>query len=579
MKDDKTLHVAVIGAGIAGLGAAYQLKRAADAGHNITYTVYESDARIGGQLWTDRPTLPCGGTAIADGGSDSYLTSKTAPMARVAQHMGIADQLCGTDDSTKKTFIVRGGKLVPLPDGIMMFAPTKILPMATTKLYSWPAKFRMALDIIKPRKKRAEGEDEAIGSLVRRRLGQECLDRLAEPLVGGINGSDPDTMSTLGTYPMLLEMEQKYGSLILGFLAQRKKVEEMKKKAQGGAKAKQGQAPSGRQMPARPRTFFSSCKQGLDDYTNNMARAVGEENIHTSTPVTTLKRTADGSFELTIQEEANTGITRYSGIEYENADNSINVAQEEEVGVSPALRRATFETVVQDSGSRTQEIPPLHPLERTAHERKVQADAVIITAPAWTAGELLEETAPEAAAILSNIPHSSCATIITAWSEDDAPFEKSWHGILAPGIEKQPVTGISLISSKWAGRAPKGTVLMRGFVGGARDDHTHNLPDDELIELVRKSYVELLGMKECAKPIYAKVFRFPRAMPQYIVGHLDRMEVLNQHMEKQSKLSIGGAAYTGVGVPNCMESGERAALKIMQDFGISYSEENAQNVR
>jgi len=305
-KDNKAFHVAIIGAGIAGLGAAYQLKRAADAGHNISYTVYESDARVGGQLWTDRPTLPCGGTAIADGGSDSYLSSKTAPMARVARHMGIADQLCGTDDSKKQTFIVRDGKLVPLPDGIMMFAPTKILPMATTKLYSWPAKFRMAFDIVKPRKKRAKDEDEAIGSLIRRRLGNECLNRLAEPLVGGINGSNPDTMSTLGTYPMLLEMEEKYGSLILGFLAQRKKIEEMKKKFP----PKPGQ-------PAR--TFFSSCLQGLDDYTNHMAQAIGEENVHLSTPVTALRRLADGSYELDICKEANTGVVRYSGIRYDNA--------------------------------------------------------------------------------------------------------------------------------------------------------------------------------------------------------------------------------------------------------------------
>lgn len=533
----KPFHVAVIGAGIAGLGAAYQLKRAADAGHNITYTVYESDARIGGQLWTDRPTLPCGGVAIADGGSDSYLTSKTAPMARVARHMGISDQLCGTDDSSKQTFIVRGGKLVPLPDGIMMFAPTKILPMATTKLYSWPAKFRMALDIIMPRKKRRADEDEAIGSLVCRRLGKECLDRLAEPLVGGINGSDPETMSTLGVYPMLLEMEEKYGSLILGFLAQRKKVEEMKKK-----------------FPPKPgqlaRTFFSSCKQGLDDYTNHMARAVGEENVKTSTPVTSLVRVSDGGYELTINEEAGTGTIRYSGIQHDKAGNLIG-------DNADAVQEGIDDFLVQT----------------------VKADAVIITAPAWVAGELMEDIAPEVSEILTHIPHSSCATIITAWDEEDAPFRKDWHGILAPGIEKQPVTGISLISSKWAGRAPKDTVLMRGFVGGARDDHTHSLPDAELIELVRKSYIDLLGLKSDAQPTYAKVFRFPRAMPQYIVGHPDRMNTLNRHMSKQSGLAIGGAAYTGVGVPNCMESGEAAAHKVLSDAGIAYSDPKEENPR
>jgi len=540
---DKPFHVVILGAGIAGLGAAFQLKRAADAGHNITYDLYESDARIGGQLWTERPKLPCGGIAIADGGSDSYLSSKTAAMARVADYMGIADQLCGTDDSTKKTFIVKGGKLVPLPDGIMMFAPTKVLPMATTKLYSWPAKFRMALDIVMPKKKRSADEDEAVGSLVRRRLGNECLDRLAEPLVGGINGSDPDTMSTLGTYPMLLEMEQEHGSLILGFLAQRKKIEEMKRK-----------------FPPKPgqkaRTFFSSCKDGLDNYTNNMAKAIGEEYVHLSTPATALRRKSDGSYEVTVREEAGTGIIRYSGLPYDADGNKL----------SDDFRGQG----VQESSEECAHLT----LEQTAapQERTVKADAVIITTPAWVAGELMAELAPEASEILSNIPHSSCATIITAWNEEDAPFEKNWHGILAPGIEKQPVTGISLISSKWAGRSPDGTVLMRGFVGGARDDCTHNLPDDELVELVRKSYVELLGLKADAQPSYAKVFRFPRAMPQYIVGHPKRMDALNNYMTQQKGLAIGGAAYTGVGVPNCMESGEAAACKLMQEAGIAYTE-------
>ncbi|MCL2402716.1 MAG: protoporphyrinogen oxidase [Coriobacteriia bacterium] len=599
--NSKPFHVAIIGAGIAGLGAAYQLKRAADAGHNISYSVYESDARVGGQLWTDRPPLPCGGTAIADGGSDSYLSRKTASMSRVARYMGTEDELIGTDESKKQTFIVKGGKLVPLPDGIMMFAPTKILPMATTKLYSWPAKFRMALDIIMPRRKRAQGEDESIGSLVRRRLGNECYERLAEPLTGGINGSDPDTMSTLGTYPMLLEMEEKYGSLILGFLAQRKMVEEMKKK-----------------HPPRPgkpaSTFFSSSKKGLDDYTNSMAKAIGEENIYLSTPVSAIKRNADGKYELTISDEANTEIIRYSGIQHDEAGNQI--AEDTDVVRSggyeghPPRPRRTVDALSELPPAECVGVPPISSTTALTDEiaakemrgdsassaataclkddacccediaehllsplqRKVRADAVVITSPAWTAGELLEDLAPEAAEILSNIPHSSCATIITAWNKDDADFDKNWHGILAPGIERQAVTGISLMSSKWAGRAPDNSILLRGFVGGARDDSTHNLPDEELIELCRKTYVDLLGLKPDAKPTYAKVFRFPRAMPQYIVGHNDRMDVLNNYMSQQVGLSLGGAAYTGVGVPNCMESGEAAARKVMQEVGIDYAD-------
>ena len=213
------------------------------------------DDRLGGKIWTDIAEDPDGGRYIADGGSDSFLTDKTA-VHRVARLLGIFERECGTLDETKKTFIVKNGRLVEMPDGMMMFAPTKLMPLATSKLYSWPAKFRMALDMVIPRKVRwAEGEtaqqhDETLESLVVRRLGREALDRLAEPLAAGVNGDIASEMSVAARYPMLLDMEQKHGSLVRGFLAQRKKVEEMRKKYPPKPGAKR-------------RTMFSSFDDGL----------------------------------------------------------------------------------------------------------------------------------------------------------------------------------------------------------------------------------------------------------------------------------------------------------------------------
>ena len=150
-------HIIVIGGGIAGLGAAYKVRRAADAGHDVTFELVEKDHRLGGKLCTEVAEDPDGGVYIADGGSDSFLTDKPA-VHRVARLLGIFDEETGTNDVTKKTFIVRGGRLIEMPDGIMMFAPTKLVPMVTTKLSSWPAKFRMALDPVLPRKEKwAEG--------------------------------------------------------------------------------------------------------------------------------------------------------------------------------------------------------------------------------------------------------------------------------------------------------------------------------------------------------------------------------------------------------------------------------------
>ena len=198
-------------------------------------------------------------TFVVDGGSDSFLTDKPA-VHRVAKLLGIFDDETGTLDENKKTFIVKDGKLVEMPDGIMMFAPTKIMPMATTKLYSWPAKFRMALDLVIPEeegRRRASATTRSLESFVVRRMGRECLDRLAEPLVGGVNGSDPKEMSLAATYPMLLEMEQKHGSLVQGLPrpAQEGRGDEEEVPAQ--ARARSGARSSARFMrgtavPHRP---------------------------------------------------------------------------------------------------------------------------------------------------------------------------------------------------------------------------------------------------------------------------------------------------------------------------------------
>lgn len=495
------MHIIIVGGGIAGLGAAYKVRRAADAGNAVSFTLVEKDDRLGGKIHTDVAQDPEGGTYIADGGSDAFLTDKTA-VHRVARMLGVFDEETGTQDENKKTFIVKGGKLVEMPDGIMMFAPTKILPMATTSLYSWPAKFRMALDLVLPRTARwAEGDtaqqhDESLESFVVRRMGRECLDRLAEPLVGGINGSDPKDMSLAATYPMLLEMEQKFGSLILGFLDQKKRVAAMKKK-----------------YPPRPgakrRTFFSSFAGGLQFICEAMADAAGREHIRTGVGARAIER--DG---------ARWRVTLTSG-------------------------------------------------------EVLEGDAVVVATEAWAAAELAGTVDAQIAGLVGTIPCSSSATAILAFDEADCPFDKRWHGILSPMVEHRPVTGISLMSSKWPGRAPEGRVLLRGFLGGPRDQAVLDHTDEELIEIARQQFVELLGVRAEAKPRYAKLFRWTGGMPQYTLGHLDRVDEIERLEAGVSGFALAGNAYRGVGVPNALESGERAAGKVLADLGIAFVEDQA----
>ncbi|MDP2300614.1 MAG: protoporphyrinogen oxidase, partial [Actinomycetota bacterium] len=204
--------VIIIGGGAAGLGAAYKVRRAAAAGHDVDCVLVERNDRLGGKLATDIVTDPDGGEYVVDGGSDAFVSTKPA-VARIARMLGMSDAMVPAREENKKTLIVRGGRLVELPDGIMMFAPTKLVPLATTRLYSWSAKFRMALDLVLPRTVRwADGEtaqdhDETLEHFVVRRMGRESLDRLAEPLVGGVHASDPREMSLAATFPNFLDME------------------------------------------------------------------------------------------------------------------------------------------------------------------------------------------------------------------------------------------------------------------------------------------------------------------------------------------------------------------------------------
>jgi len=493
------MRVIIIGGGIAGLGAAYKLRRAADAGHDVAFTLVEKDERIGGKIWTDIAEDPDGGRYIADGGSDSFLTDKTA-VHRVAKLLGVFDEECGTLDETKKTFIVKHGRLVEMPDGMMMFAPTKLVPLATSRLYSWPAKFRMALDLVIPRKVRwAEGEtaqqhDETLESLVVRRLGRECLDRLAEPLAAGVNGDEASAMSVAARYPMLLDMEQQHGSLVKGFLAQRKKVEQMRKKYP----PKPGQ---------RRRTMFSSFNDGLQFICDRMADAAGCEHIRTGVGAKRVER-ADGGWRVTLT---------------------------------------------------TGEV--------------LEGDAVVVATEVWAAAAITAGIDDELTALLKTIPSSSCATALLAFDVADCPFDLRWHGILTPSVEKRPLTGVSLMSSKWPDRAPDGRVLIRGFLGGPRDQAVLNQSDEALLELARTQLVELIGITPDATPRYAKLFRWERGMPQYTLGHLDRVDAIEAREATVRGLALAGNAYRGVGVPNALESGERAVGKVLRDAGIELAED------
>jgi len=495
-------RIIIIGGGVAGLGAAYKIARAATEGHDVEFVLLEKDPRLGGKIQTEIVRDASEDRFVVDGGPDCFLTEKPA-CHRIAKLTGIFEDELPTDESRKGTWILSRGKLHRMPDGIFMFAPTKFLPFATTGLFSWPGKMRMAMDLFIPSKKIAPGEfnDETLESFVVRRMGRECLDRLAEPLVGGVHASDPKQMSLAATFPRLLEMEQNYGSLMKGFLAARRKVEEMRRKYP----PKPGQ---------KPRTFFTSFVHGMQELTDRMADAAGRNRMHTGMLVRSLQRTSEDGWRASLSDGSS-----------------------------------------------------------------VSGNAVIIATESWAAEPLIRPHDQTTAEALASIPTSSSATISIAFNENEVGFDLNAFGVLCPLVEGRALMAATYSSTKWSGRAPAGKVLLRGFVGGPHNQEIVKRSDEELVETVLAEFRSLLGLNPFAKPLFSRVFRWARGMPQYTLGHLKRIELIENRSVQIPGLALAGGCYRGVGVPNCIESGERAVSKIFGEWGITLTEDQAEEKR
>ena len=486
-------RVIIIGGGVAGLAAAMKVRRAADAGADVEFLLLERDSRLGGKIdgelvETDR------GTFVVDGGPDSFLNAKPA-VHRIAALVGMADKKLATDDSRKLTLILKGGRLYPMPDGVMQFAPTKFVPFATTGLFSWGGKIRAGMDLFVPKKKLAPGEfnDETLEHFIVRRMGREILDRLAEPLVGGVHGSDPAQMSLAATFPNLLEMEQKYGCMIKGFLAQRKMVEEMRRKHPVD--------------PKNPKTFFTAFKGGMHELPVAMAEYAGADKMRTAADVTSIAHDDNGAWTVTLDD-------------------------------------GTVES----------------------------GDAVVLATESWAAEPLVRQVEPGIADALAAIPASSSATVSLAFDEADIGIDMNAFGVLCPAKEKSRLLAATYSSTKWPGRAPKGAVLLRGFVGGPQNQAIMDSTDEEITEIAEQELRRILGINPEAKPLFRRFFRWTLGMPQYTMGHLDRVADIESRSAAVPGLALAGGSYRGVGLPNCIESGEAAAAKVMAEWGISAPE-------
>ncbi|HEY0306566.1 MAG TPA: protoporphyrinogen oxidase [Acidobacteriaceae bacterium] len=256
-------NVVIIGGGITGLAAAYYLQQHAHGA--IRVTLIESSSRLGGKITSVRED-----GFLIEGGPDSFITQKAGALA-LCRELGLDGDLTPSNTAHKTTYVVSGGKLHAMPEGMMLMAPTMMIPFLRSGLISWPGKMRMGMEMFLPR--RDNDGDESLSSFITRRLGAEALDKLAGPLIGGIYAADPEKLSLRSTFPMFLEMEKKYGSLLRGMLR--------RKKAAAAPAATQA-APAAATQPAvkrAPMSMFMTLRGGLQQLVDTLVARIDPASI------------------------------------------------------------------------------------------------------------------------------------------------------------------------------------------------------------------------------------------------------------------------------------------------------------
>lgn len=247
--------VAIVGGGISGLATAYYLQRhAAKSNRPLRYVLLERAANAGGKIVTEHVFGFGDDPFVVEGGPDSFITQKPWAL-QLARELGMQERILGTNDHLRKTFVLNKGKPTPLPDGVLLIVPTRMMPFALSSLISPLGKLRMAFDFLIPARK--DDGDETLAEFVRRRLGDEALDKIAEPLLSGIYNAEAEKQSLLATFPRFRDIEKKHGSLIRGMLAGRTA------QSKPPAAATNGDAP-------KPPAMFVSFREGAQELVNTL---------------------------------------------------------------------------------------------------------------------------------------------------------------------------------------------------------------------------------------------------------------------------------------------------------------------
>lgn len=455
----------VIGGGISGLAAAWYLRQG--AGERVRVTVLEGSPRIGGKLYASEVA----GVSV-DAGAESMLARRPEGK-ELARAVGLGDDL--VLPGTTRSAIYTRGALRHLPKGQIMGVPADLTELARSGIVSPAGLLRVPLDQILPAT--LVRTDVSVAAYIRARMGAEVVERLIEPLLGGVYAGRSDLLSLEATMPRVAAVARSERSLLS---AARQLVDEAPKDA----------GP-----------VFTSLRNGVGSLPEAVAKESGAD-IRTGVTVRELRRTGHGWQLVT----------------------------------GPVPR------------------PEI-----------VEADAVIVATPGPAASRLLKAEAPKAASELARIEYASMAVVTLAYPIDAFPEPPAVSGYLVPPVEGRPVKAVTFSSVKWPHLA-RDLVILRCSIGRLGEEQLLQRDDAELVSLAMAEMGDVMGVR--GLPADTRVTRWGGGLPQYNVGHLDRVARVRAAVAVQPGLAVCGAAYDGIGIPACVGTARTAAARILDHLSL-----------
>ena len=483
--------IAILGGGIAGLAAAYELEQQRKAGKPVDWHLYEASDRLGGTVQTTR-LRTMDGEYILEGGPDAWVTEK-AWARELAEELGLGDEVIASNDHDKKTYVWVDGELVAMPDRMRMMVPSSLDTLDASPLFSPAAKAAYAQEVERAEELKAAipKQDESVAEFVRRHFGDEVLDKIGAPLLSGVFGGDTARLSVHAVMSAFVKMEAEHGSLVLALQRQN---------SERGDK------------PAQP--TFTTLRRGMGSLPEAIVAALPPDRLHTRTAAAAILRAPQNQWLL----------------RFDAADSS-----------SCAIGFVPF-------------------------------DEVFMATPVDATRQLLGQVDAETAALIPT--EASSAVLATfCWGPESAGTFKvpPGFGFLVPQhgavrADRPMLLAGTFTTQKFGARAPAGARVLRVFFGGDAADRLDPQKDQVIAAEAWRELKAVLQHLPDPDAALTTVVRWPRSLPQYEVGHKERVAELAKRIEALGHLHLLGNGYHGVGVPDLIRDARAAARDVAQDL-------------